>query len=616
MATGMLSLALYLPLVPRAVLEGDPGEFQFAPYLGGIVHPTGYPLYCIIGWLWSHALPIGDAAYRMNLLSAVLAACAVGMVCRTGLYLSQGMSRWVAWPAAAAASLAFATSPTFWSQSIVAEVYSLHALILAALLLATLVVAQRLAHPAEMRPPPLWLPALVAGIGLTHHSTTVLFLPGCALAIVAAGGLRTLHRPAPRDLALAAVALVAPLLLYTYLPLRAPRTPYLVQRLGDGLSLFDNSPAGLLTFVLGGPFGSALTLDGLPARLLVAGRRALNEMNPLLWGLAAAGAVALWSRRRAAALALITGLVLQVAFSVAYNIGDVQVMYIPVYLVVAILAAVGITAAARVEQRAILAPALAVAVAVTVLLRLPQAQAAAEASVPAPPADRWPSLLADAPADAVLVSNDRNEIMPLWYYQYVDGRRQDVTGLFPLIVTDPGYADLGGVLDRALASGRDVYLIKPMPGIEVGYQVDASGPPVRVFGAQTDRASQLLEATLGGQVALLGYTLSDEQPRPGLTLDVTLYWQPATALAYPYSTYVHVVHEDGSVPWPGSDRRPGGDYYPATLWKPGQVIADVHGIAVPADAVPGTYRLIAGMYAYPSLASLGDSVTLGEFRVQ
>jgi len=34
------------------------------------------------------------------------------------------------------------------------------------------------------------------------------------------------------------------------------------------------------------------------------------------------------------------------------------------------------------------------------------------------------------------------------------------------------------------------------------------------------------------------------------------------------------------------------------------VITDVRGIAVPADAAPGVYRIIVGMYAYPSFERL------------
>jgi hypothetical protein len=74
------SFLLYLKTLAPTLLMADGAEFQFASYLLGIAHPTGYPLYLILGWLWSHLLPLGDVAYRINLLSAVFAGAAIGLM--------------------------------------------------------------------------------------------------------------------------------------------------------------------------------------------------------------------------------------------------------------------------------------------------------------------------------------------------------------------------------------------------------------------------------------------------------------------------------------------------------------------------------------------------------
>jgi hypothetical protein len=600
---GLVALALYLPMVPPGVLEADPGEFQFVPYLAGIAHPTGYPLYCLLGWLWSRTLPFGSVAYRMNLFSAITAAAAVAIICRCALLLTPDRRDSAAWPAAAASAAAFAASRTFWSQSIVAEVYALHALLLAVLLWATLVFAAR---PARW-----WVIALAAGVGLAHHRTTVLRLPG----VVAALMLAKPPKPTRQDWMRAGVALLAPLLLYAYLPLRAAHSPYLVQRLGAGLSLYDNSPGGLLRFVMGGPFGASLTTARAGTRLADALLRAPAELSPAVWLLAIAGGAGLWWRQRHAAALLTSLAVLTVAFGLSYDIGDVHVMYIPLYLVAALLASSAIARTGKVRRLSLAGHALTVTVAALVILKLPETRGAVLASVPAPELGRWSHLLAATPADAILVSNDRNEIMPLWYYQYVEGRRPDLTGLFPLIVSDRDFADLGGVLDRALAGGRPVYLIKPMAGLEVGYESYGSGALIRVLARWTEGRDTAVGVSLAGRVTLLGYTATPTTAPAGGSVAVTLYWQAGARLAEAYSTYVHVTRADGSVPWPGSDHRPGGDYYPSTLWRPGQVLRDVHSIEIPLDAEPGDYRLIAGMYSYPSVRSLGDAVAIGSFSV-
>ena len=76
---GVAALGLYLATLAPTLLGGDAGEFQFVPPLLGVAHPTGYPLYVLLGWVWTHLLPLGDVAWRMNLFSAVTAAAAVGI---------------------------------------------------------------------------------------------------------------------------------------------------------------------------------------------------------------------------------------------------------------------------------------------------------------------------------------------------------------------------------------------------------------------------------------------------------------------------------------------------------------------------------------------------------
>ena len=81
-------LVVYTAMLAPSVLPGDSGEFQFAAPTLSIPHPTGYPLYLLLGKLFS-ALPIGNTAYRINLLSAVAAAGAVWATYRAGQALNQ-----------------------------------------------------------------------------------------------------------------------------------------------------------------------------------------------------------------------------------------------------------------------------------------------------------------------------------------------------------------------------------------------------------------------------------------------------------------------------------------------------------------------------------------------
>ncbi|MCK4597154.1 DUF2723 domain-containing protein, partial [bacterium] len=71
-----LPLLLYGNTLCPTVPVGDGGELICAAHGLGIAHPTGYPLYCLLGRVFSVALPLGSVAVRINLMSAFFASLA------------------------------------------------------------------------------------------------------------------------------------------------------------------------------------------------------------------------------------------------------------------------------------------------------------------------------------------------------------------------------------------------------------------------------------------------------------------------------------------------------------------------------------------------------------
>ena len=174
LALALGTLVLYTATLLPGIGSGDTAEFQrVAPTLG-VAHPTGYPLYTMLGWLWSRLLVGGTPAWRMNMFSASTAALAVGALFLAARAL--GQARMIA----AAAALTLAVSSTFWSQATIAEVYALAALIQALLILALLRWRQ-----ARW---PLWMAGLLLGLGLAHHRTIILMIPGVLLFWALAAG--------------------------------------------------------------------------------------------------------------------------------------------------------------------------------------------------------------------------------------------------------------------------------------------------------------------------------------------------------------------------------------------------------------------------------------------
>jgi len=82
-----------------------------------------------------------------------------------------------------------------------------------------------------------------------------------------------------------------------------------------------------------------------------------------------------------------------------------------------------------------------------------------------------------------------------------------------------------------------------------------------------------------------------------------------------YQVFVHLLGA-GPEPVAQGDGPPLVGDYPTTMWAPGEVIADPHPVAIPADLPPGRYRLLVGMYDLATMVRLarlnegGDSVEI------
>jgi len=157
-AAALPCYVLYVRTLAPTVTSEDSGELITAAYTLGIAHPPGYPLWCILGKL-SSLIPLGNVAWRVSLLSAVLGAASVGLLALIAYrFVRNG------WIALLAAYL-FGVTRDFWGQSVVAEVYTLNVFFVLFLLWLIL----RFEDALKTRW--LYLLAFAVGLGLTSHST-------------------------------------------------------------------------------------------------------------------------------------------------------------------------------------------------------------------------------------------------------------------------------------------------------------------------------------------------------------------------------------------------------------------------------------------------------------
>ncbi|MBB6049808.1 glycosyltransferase family 117 protein [Armatimonas rosea] len=391
---------VYALTLCRTIYTGDDGDFETAMATLGVCHPTGYPLFTLLGraFLLGLAPVIEEPALRINLMTALFGAGAVGMFYRFVASLVPART------VAASAALLLAFAPTLWQQSLSCEVYTLTALFLCTVLWLSV----RLERGEQVLGPLV----LVYGLALTNNLTMALFLPGFLVFAWRRVGFKRLFSCVP--------LFVLPLLLYAYVPLAA--------RLSKSPVLWGSPTTPELFYKhLSGDLYRQLMFS---QPLSVVGENAVRYGQALgaefgLWTLwlAPVGVVALAKTHKT--LLALTGWVAGVSlvYALNYHILDIYVYYLPSFMMIAAWIAAGAWALAR---RVTLKPSIAALAAVGVpLIALGAHWSAADKSGNSIEADFSQNILRSAPQNAVIVS-DSNVTFTLWYQKWVKHQRPDV----------------------------------------------------------------------------------------------------------------------------------------------------------------------------------------------
>ncbi len=235
---------LYLATASRTMPTGDSGDLISAAWSLGIPHPPGYPIVTMLGHLMGF-LPWGTPAFRINLLSAILDSLALAVIgyglfrlmAANFLKLGKNAGQICLIACTVTGVGLLAVSKTFWSYSIVAEVFALNNLFAASIIVLML---EWLKKPQKRLF--LWISGLVAGLGLANQLTIALLAPG--LFVLLFWGIARWRSEARahlpnrqsrsgsidpgypiREIAIAVIFFVVGLLPYIYLPLAAGTDP-------------------------------------------------------------------------------------------------------------------------------------------------------------------------------------------------------------------------------------------------------------------------------------------------------------------------------------------------------------------------------------------------------
>jgi len=238
-----VAFLVYLRTLAPTVSFIDSGELAAVACTLGVAHPTGYPLFTLLGWVFSKLPIASEEIVRLNIMAAVFCAAGVYFFFHV-VYLvltlvakrMSSMSKRRDVPplalisASAACSLILAFSETYWSQALSIEVYSLHLLLLSIVILSFLKAS--FSEPGEYPEGNTWLNsagwwmlfAFTLGLAFANHMTTILLAPGFVYLYFATQGNGAASW---RRIGKLAIPFLLGLSVYLYLPIRALQSPAL-----------------------------------------------------------------------------------------------------------------------------------------------------------------------------------------------------------------------------------------------------------------------------------------------------------------------------------------------------------------------------------------------------
>ena len=217
----LISLTVYILTSYPTVTFIDSGELAAACFTLGITHPTGYPLYTLLGKISTWFFPSAPVK-GVILFSNICAALAVVFLFLSGLQLFRLVSDYTdsTWPvlgAIGAGAFLFGFAPAFWSEAATNEVYTL------AILLLSLLTYFLLRWHHNPQPKYLALVGYLFGLNLANHLTSMFFLV-VILPVLWSGVKNT---KIWRQVLLFAFFSLLALSLYLYLPIRSSQYPLL-----------------------------------------------------------------------------------------------------------------------------------------------------------------------------------------------------------------------------------------------------------------------------------------------------------------------------------------------------------------------------------------------------
>lgn len=334
---------IYITFLASSIFKGDAAEFCIATYTLGIPHPNGFPVYTWIGHLFT-MLPLGSVAYRVNLMSAFFGAVTSSLIyvivlkivslekrlfnngkLSSSLNIAPHVNVYRFIAVIAAFSLAF--SKTFWSQAEFAEVYTFNAFFIALMIIILLLWSEN--RNSRF----LYIFFLIYGLSMGAHTSNILFMPAFLIFIALINYKTFLN---VKNVFLFTLFFMVGLSQFLYLLIRASQYP-VYSDITPGLY-------GWLHLITDQQYSSYLnfSISEIPKRILM--YLGLFKADFLVLGsiLGVVGFISLFKRNIKVFALLTLMFLLNGIFFLNYYVSDVEVMFIPSFLLFSIFIGIGI----------------------------------------------------------------------------------------------------------------------------------------------------------------------------------------------------------------------------------------------------------------------------------
>jgi hypothetical protein len=460
------TLILYLLTAYPTVAYIDSGELAVVNGTLGIAHPTGYPLYTIIGRVFS-LLPL-ELIKSQILLGALCTSTAVMLLAMAllRLFKSEALLQRII---VGLTCIVFGIAPLIWSQGVTNEVYSLHLLML-------VIILSLLLKPYSGRN--LIIGAVVVGLSFGNHMSTILLIPAVGYYLFT--NSKKL-RSTPRPLWIAVGAVVVAASLYLYLPIRSAQDPIFNWGHPTSWENFVRHVTGWQYHV----WMFSRSASELLKSLSEFGVIFFRQFPAPYWLAIVYGIIVGWRKHHFVAMLLTTVMVFNVLYALNFTIPDIDNYLLPSVTVLFVFSVIGINA--FVTERKRFVAATAGIVAALIVWGLFANWSENDQSKNTSALDELHNYYASVDSSALVFSSEWDAVSPWLYSHFYLGERPDVVLIDNELARRSWYPGWIRHADEGLAE-----FIKP--------EVEAFLPHVRLFEAGLKYDQRQIEGTYRGML--------------------------------------------------------------------------------------------------------------------